>query len=103
MSQYPPPMQPVGYGFQPARRRTSGAAITSLVLGIIGCVPFLTGLLAVIFGFMGLRKTRDPNVGGKGLAIAGIILGIVSIIGWTGFGAFTYYAYVQSKPARAVA
>jgi len=42
-----------------------------------GCVPFLTGLLAVIFGVVGMRRTRDRRVGGRGLAIAGLCLGIV--------------------------
>ena len=86
-SGYPPPPA-TGYGEPglPGGRQTNGWAIASLVCGIVGCVPFLTGLLAVIFGIIGLRKTRDPRVGGKGLAIAGLVLGIVSILLWALFG-----------------
>lgn len=101
----PPPLAPlqVGYGYADAPRRTNGPAIASLVLGILGCVPFLTGLLAILLGIFGIRKTRDPSVGGKGLAIAGVILGIVSVLGWSGFGALLGYGYQESKPAGVVA
>ncbi|MBX6314922.1 MAG: DUF4190 domain-containing protein [Isosphaeraceae bacterium] len=61
-------------------------AIASLICGLLGCIPIITGLLAVIFGIVGLRKTRDPYVSGKGMAIAGLVLGLVSLIGWGLFG-----------------
>jgi hypothetical protein len=107
MTQSPPPPPPVpvgyGYGFDGPKRRTSGMAIASLVLGIVGCIPFISGLLAIIFGILGIRRTRDPYVGGKGMAIAGLVLGIVSIIGWTGMGSVLGFAYLESKPAGVVA
>jgi hypothetical protein len=86
MSQVPPP--PTGYAgsqLPPQPRRTNGAAIASLIFGVLGCIPILGPLLAIVFGFVGVRKARDPNVGGKGLAIAGIILGVL----WLGiYGMF---------------
>ncbi|HWE94988.1 MAG TPA: DUF4190 domain-containing protein [Tepidisphaeraceae bacterium] len=106
MTQFNPPQPPQysgQYGNTGGAQRGNGPAIASLVLGILGCVPFITGLLAVLFGIVGLRKTRDPYVGGKGLAIAGLILGILSLVGWTGMGGFMAYGYLQSKPAGAVA
>jgi hypothetical protein len=102
----PPNVPPVGYGYGQQgypQRQSNGAAIASLVFGILGCVPFLTGLLAILFGFIGLRKTRDPYVGGKGLAIAGLVLGILSILGWASFSGVIGWAYVISRPARTVA
>lgn len=62
----------------------SGLAIASMVLGIIGlvlscCVPYvpiLLGLLAVILGGVSLAKKQ----GGKGMAIAGLICGIITLI-----------------------
>lgn len=63
-------------------RRGNGAAITALVCGLLLCIPFLTGLLAVIFGAVGLKKAREPGRGGKGLALTGLILGLVNLIGW---------------------
>jgi hypothetical protein len=101
----PPPQVPIGYGygFDGGKPRTNGLAIASLVLGILGCIPFLSGLLAILFGIMGIRKTRDSLIGGKGLAIAGLILGIISVVGWTGAGAMLGYGYSESKPAGIVA
>ncbi|MBM4020243.1 MAG: DUF4190 domain-containing protein [Planctomycetes bacterium] len=67
-----------------ATARTSGMAIASLVLGLVGIFAcgFL-GILAIIFGAVGMRDTRrDPNVKGRGLAVAGLILGIIDIVLW---------------------
>ena len=65
------------------RKRTSGMAIASLVLGILGFFFNILGILAIIFGSIGLGQTgRDPSLGGRGLAIAGLILGIVVIVFW---------------------
>jgi prepilin-type processing-associated H-X9-DG protein len=58
--------------------RTSGKSIASLVLGILSifCL-FFTGLPAIILGAMGLSEIgrSGGRVGGKGMAIAGIVLG----------------------------
>jgi hypothetical protein len=99
----PAPQFPIAYGAQQALRRTSAAAITSFVLGLIGCIPYLTGIAAIILGFLAIRKSRDPSVTGKGLAIAGLILGIINVLAWSGFAAFLGYGYRESKPAEAVA
>jgi prepilin-type processing-associated H-X9-DG protein len=59
---------------------TSGKAIASLILGILsfGCT-FFTGLPAIILGAMGLSDIGKGGgqVGGKGMAIAGVILGSI--------------------------
>lgn len=70
----------------PSPQRANGPAIASLVCGILGCFPILTSLLAVILGIVGLRKTRDPQVGGKGLAISGLILGVLGLGFWSVVG-----------------
>ena len=83
-------MPPAGYpaaGYPaPAPRRTNGAAVASLVCGLIFCIPFVTGLAAIVLGIFGIKKAKDPMVGGKGLAIAGLILGVLSVGIWTLFG-----------------
>lgn len=125
MSQVPPPPQPpygqapgfppAGQGYPPAgqgfpppggapvQRKTSGAAIASLILGILGCVPFITGLLAIVFGIVGIGKTKDPRYSGRGLAIAGLLLGLLSVTLWGLFGGGLYGMYVYGKPAREAA
>jgi hypothetical protein len=61
----------------PGASKSNGWAITSLICGIIGCLG-LTSIGAIIFGALGIRKAnREPHAGGKGLSIAGIVLGVL--------------------------
>ncbi|WP_341945299.1 DUF4190 domain-containing protein [Microbacterium sp. LWH11-1.2] len=99
---YAPYVTP-GYPMPPARP-TSGLAITSLVCGIAGIVlfwavvPMLASIVAVITGHMALGQTkRNPALGGRGMAFAGLITGYVvvalllftTVISLLFFGAFT--------------
>ncbi|MDQ0725289.1 DUF4190 domain-containing protein [Microbacterium sp. W4I20] len=115
-SGYGPPLPPQQQGYSPyaasgypapPARPTSGLAVTSLVCGIAGIVlfwavvPMLASIAAVITGHMALRQTkRDPGLGGRGMAFAGVIMGYVvagillfsiisTIVGLLFFGAFT--------------
>jgi len=106
MSQYPPMQPPYGQppmGQPPVPRSTSGAAIASLICGILGCIPIITGLLAIILGIVGIKATSNPNKGGRALAIIGLILGVLSVAGWGLFGGGIYALYIGSKPVKAVA
>ena len=65
---------------------SNGFSVASLVLGIIG-IPFgctiLVPLLAIIFGFVALVQIGNRSAemqSGKGLAIAGLVCGIVGMI-----------------------
>ena len=74
--------QAAGSGSSPAQPRggTSGLGIASMVLGIVW-VYWVGSILAVIFGHVALSKIKkDPSIGGRGFAIAGVALG------WTGVG-----------------
>lgn len=71
-------------GDRPRPPTTSGKAINSVILGVLSlmlCSVF-TGLPAIILGALGLRDIGlgQGRVGGKGLAIAGIITGSLSIL-----------------------
>jgi uncharacterized membrane protein YvbJ len=77
-----PPQSPTAppVNYQPvAVAKTSGMAIASLILGILGA-----SLLAIIFGIIAISQINKSNglVTGKGMAIAGIILGVISTIGY---------------------
>ena len=73
----PPPPQPVVVSVP-----TNGYAVASLVLGIAGLGFLFVGpILALVFGYMGRNEIdRSGGVqGGRGLAVAGIVLGWVGI------------------------
>ena len=58
--------------------KTSGLAITSLVLGCLSLLgSCITGIPAVIFGHVALSKIKKSGdaIGGRGIAIAGLVLG----------------------------
>ncbi|MDN4607888.1 DUF4190 domain-containing protein [Sporosarcina highlanderae] len=64
------------------KQQTNGMAVSSLVLGILGVVlnlipliPYLLGILAIVFGTMG-KKVES----GKGMAVAGTILGSIALV-----------------------
>lgn len=72
------------------KKPTSGMAVTGLVLGIIALIssvvpllnllsfPFV--LLAIIFGAIGVFQTVKGTKGGKGIAISGLVLGVLALI-----------------------
>ncbi|WP_066361967.1 DUF4190 domain-containing protein [Herbidospora mongoliensis] len=79
----PPPVHPPQINFH--MPPTSGSATASLVFGILGilggwCVFGIPCLLAVIFGHIGLAQTSGGQRGGRGLAVAGLILGYLFVI-----------------------
>ena len=72
----PPPPPMMGYNSGAMGPKTSGMAIASLVLGIVGCVP-LFGLLAIVFGIIGINQTGPGKANGRGMAITGLVLGCI--------------------------
>ncbi|MGW6130954.1 DUF4190 domain-containing protein [Cellulomonas sp. NPDC055163] len=67
-----------GYG-QPApvSRGTDGMSIAALVTGILGL-----GVVPIVLGILGLKRTKANGTSGRGLSIAGIVLGALSFIAW---------------------
>src|SRR5262249_9551933 len=67
---------------RPVSARTSGLAIVSLVLGVasLGCLWLFAGLPAILLGVISLVQIgrSQGRVGGRGLAIAGILLSCLS-------------------------
>ena len=53
------------------------ASIVSLVCGVLGLVIGIFPLLAVVFGAIGMKRTKDGSRRGRGMAIAGFVLGLV--------------------------
>jgi hypothetical protein len=91
---YPAPGYPApGYpapGYPAATRRRNGMGTTALVLGILALVlvvlllfsplgAFL-GLLAVLFGILGLIRANRGEADNRGQAVTGLVTGAVALI-----------------------
>lgn len=84
--------------------RMSVCAVASLVLGLVLCCP-LTSLAAIVLGAVGLNATKARMASGRGLAIAGLALGLVGTALQVAFGAWSYttiYAPLMQGPATAL-
>ena len=85
-NQLPPPISGISNAPSAVVKKNEPLSIWSLVLGIIslvGCAfgGFLAGIPAVICGHIGLsRIKRLPSLGGRGMAIAGLITGYLGIL-----------------------
>jgi Domain of unknown function (DUF4190) len=73
--QYPPPQPPYVYA---ARPTYDGLAITSFILGLLW-LSWLGSIAAVILGHIALRNIRRTHASGRGLAIAGLVLGYIGL------------------------
>jgi hypothetical protein len=66
-------------------QRTSGKAIAALVLGIVSLFIFgvIAGVIAVVLAVQARKEIdADPSLGGRGMATAGLVLGIIGIVLW---------------------
>lgn len=69
----------------PAREKLSIASLFATIcggLGLVSCTGLLLGPMAIVLGVVGLAKTRErvkPRRSGRGLAITGLVLGVVSL------------------------
>jgi hypothetical protein len=79
MTQIPPPGGPAYAAAPPRDTPTSGAAVASLVFGILAfCTLGLTAILGIILGIIGLIRTgRRGGMRGRGMAIAGTLLSVL--------------------------
>jgi len=77
-----PPPPPPRYSTTTAPA-SSGLAIASLLLGIGGLtiLPLIGSILALIFGYMARKdiRNRPAEVGGDGMALAGIVMGWIAV------------------------
>ncbi|MFF7246686.1 DUF4190 domain-containing protein [Embleya sp. NPDC008237] len=67
-----------GYGGYLPQPGTNGLAIASMILGIVW-LYWLGSLLAVIFGHIALAQTARTGQQGRGMAIAGVVLGWIGL------------------------
>lgn len=97
----PPASQPVPPRLPP---RTSGSATASLALGILSLlgisILIVPPILAVVFGHVSLSKCKqDPGLRGRGVALAGLITGYVSLAIFPLLAAMAIPAFVRVRMA----
>lgn len=98
---YPPPgggypQAPYGGGQYPApqARGTDGVSIAALVTGVL-----MMGVVPIVLGILGLNRAKKNGTQGRGLAIAGIVLGALEILGAIAIAIIVLVA-VRSYDAR---
>ena len=80
----PPPAWTPGGTFE-APPKTSALAIVSLVSSLLWMCG-VGSLVAVITGIIGIKQTGAGKKKGRGLAIAGLIIGLLGLVGTIGIG-----------------
>lgn len=80
----PPNIPPGSYppSHAPSHEKTVGFAVASMVLGIVSIVllcvwpiPIITAIVGLVLGAVSLKK----NLGGRGMAIAGVVMSVIVI------------------------
>lgn len=92
---YPPPPMPYSNypGMPPAPR--NGLGIAALIVGVLALLSspsmaggIVLGIAAVALGFVGRARVKRGEANNGGVALAGIIVGVVGIIAGLAFVAF---------------
>ena len=88
---YPPEQRPAygaptmqaGYGYAAGGMpgKTNGMAIASLVLSLLTLACGFTWILGIIFGHVALSQIKRTGEGGRGMAVAGLVIGYVCLVG----------------------
>lgn len=67
----------------PVVKQSNGIALAAMIVGIAAvvlCFTFVPGVVALILGVIGLGKAKGVGGKGKGQAITGIVLGLLSVV-----------------------
>ena len=82
-----------GYGAQP---KTNVLAIVSLIasiVGFIGILPIIGSIAGVITGHISLNQLKSNGENGRGMALAGTIVGYVGLAFWI-VGAIILFSFI---------
>ena len=71
---------PGGFGPRPDEKNSLGGWALGLGIASFVCCGIFTGIPAIIVGFLGMQAANEGRATNKGMSIAGIALGILSIV-----------------------
>ncbi|GGW99326.1 hypothetical protein GCM10010353_13760 [Streptomyces chryseus] len=101
---YPGYGGPAAWTGQQGPAPANGYGITAMVLGIIAVTFFcayglgiILGVLALIFGILGRKRVQRGEATNAGMALAGIILGVIGFVLSAAFIGFIVWAIVQGE------
>lgn len=81
---YSEPGYPLGYEYgPPPRSGTNTMAVASLVTAVVGFAPYFGGILSIVgivLGAVALNQIKQTPQDGYGLAVAGIVVGVTTLI-----------------------
>jgi hypothetical protein len=83
---YAPPPEygapyPTGYGYPPAQQSgTNTLAIFSLVASVVGLLCGFGSIIGIVLGVIAINQIKKTRQGGYGLAVAGIVVGVASLV-----------------------
>ncbi len=108
LSALPPPVMPPyavgpgGQGLAGQVRGTNGLAVAALCCGLAAAVP-VAGVIAIVLCVVALHQVREvPGSGqrGRGMAIAGLVLGALGTLVWVALLTVGVISAVTSEPER---
>jgi hypothetical protein len=101
-----PPQYPGGYSYgydpyaAPRPQGTNGKAIAALVTSLVGLLFCgLPSIAGVILGFIAMREVKRTGQDGHGMALAGVIVGALAIIGWVLYLVVIFVMVIITEPS----
>ena len=95
----PPPLQYTGQSPSSPRNGLGTAALVIAIVGLLFCWTIaggvVLGLAAVVMGFVGRGRAKRGEANNGGVALAGVVLGFLSIVAGVVF--IPIYAYLFSQ------
>ena len=103
---YPGAMPTYGYAGMVPIAKTNGLSVASMIVSILGFVwvlPLIGGLVGAIMGHIALGQIKQTGDKGRGMALAGVIVGWVGFAGTLLFGLFIVLGIIASLDAGSMA
>jgi hypothetical protein len=83
-------------GWQPPRPRVEPVAVAALVTGVLGLGP-----VALVLGVVALVRLRRSDRRGRGLAVAGTVLGVLGTLAWAAVVTVLVATSIATRPLPA--